>query len=177
MKHVHHVSCLRNLLRTLIGCKTIEQCPPRHLWSRPVKVPDGLIIFKGTDRRNERTKQPDTVNEPPWVAQVNGGWLKDRGALSRILLHSYILSKRSKILTSASIQAGYRCTPIYEGRPSLMCLFCGHYPIRPVSHPTHASARAFSYRSSKIWFCALMNRIPMRKVIFKWAKRIFSIPK
>ena len=117
----------------------------------------------------------------PWVAQVNGGWLKDRGALSRILLHSNILSKRSKILTWASIQAGYRCTSIilaiYEGRSSLMCLFCGHYPIRPISHPPHASAKAFSYRSSKIWFCALMNGIPMRKVIFKWAKRTFSIPK
>ena len=141
----------------------------------------GLIIFKGTDRRRERTKQPDTVNEPPGSLKWTGADWKTGGARSRILLHSNILSKRSKILTWASIQAGYRCTPIilavYEGRSFLMCLFCGHYSIRPISHPPHASAKAFSYRSSKIWLCALMNRIPMRKVIFKWAKRIFSIPK
>ena len=58
-----------------------------------------------------------------------------------------------------------------------MCLFCGHYPISPISRPPHASAKKFSYQSSKIWFCALMNRIPMPKIIFRWAKRTFSITK
>ena len=98
MKHVHHVSCLRNLLRTLIGCKTIEQCPPRHLWPRPVKVPVGLIIFKGTDRRRERTKQPDTVNEPPGSLKWTGADWKTGG-------HGAGYCGVGKVLESASARS------------------------------------------------------------------------
>ena len=172
MKHVYHGSSQEHWLvvKPLNNSRPATFGPVR--WKSPL-----VWSYSKAPTAAESGRSSQTPSMSPL------GWSSERGLIERpggaeqdIVALQYI-EQEVKILIWASIQAGYRCTPIYEGRSSLMCLFCGHYPISPISRPPHASAKAFSYRSSKIWFCALMNRIPMPKVIFKWAKRTFSIPK